>query len=177
MCPVLVVVTDVLVHQTFQMPLVQDDQMIEQITATVTDPALGDTVLPWTSEAGSFWLDAEGLQGVDDFFVEVRAAIKDQVAGRRVVGERFAQLLDDPGAGRMFRHIKMKKTPPVMSNDEEAVEHAEGERMQGEEIHRGDGLTMIAQKRGPTLCRLGISRSLSHPTQHGSLRNIEAQHS
>lgn len=34
-CPVLVVVTDVLVHQTFQMPLVQDNQIIEQITATV----------------------------------------------------------------------------------------------------------------------------------------------
>jgi hypothetical protein len=38
----------------------------------------------------------------------------------------------------------MKDTPPVMSNDEEAVEHAEGERMKSEKIHRGDGLTMIA---------------------------------
>lgn len=177
MCPILVVVANVLVHQTFQMPLVQDDHMIEQITAAVTDPALGDTVLPRTSEAGSFGLDAESLQGVDDFFVEVRTSIKDHVARSRVVGERFAQLLDDPGAGGMFRHIKMKGTPPVMSNDEEAVEHAKGKRMQGEEIHRGDGLTMIAQKRGPTLCRLGISMGLSHPTQNGSLRNIEAQHS
>jgi hypothetical protein len=159
------------------MSLIQDDHMIEQITAAVTDPALGDTVLPRTSEAGSFWLDAKGLQGVDGFFVEVRVSIKDQVVGRRVLGERLAQLLDDPGTGRMFRHIKMEDTPPVMRNDEKTVEHAESKRMQGEEIHRCYGLTMIAQKRGPTLCRLRISRGFSHPTQHGSFRNVEAQHS
>ncbi len=35
---------------------------------------------------------------------------------------------------------------------------------------------MIIQKRRPSLCRLRVSRSLSHPAQHRSLRDIEAQH-
>src|ERR1017187_8652632 len=47
-------------------------------------------------------------------------AIEDQVAGSRVVRECLAQLLNDPGAGRMPRHIEVQNTPPVMSNDEEA---------------------------------------------------------
>jgi hypothetical protein len=36
---------------------------------------------------------------------------------------------------------------------------------------------MVAQKRRPTLGWFGISGSFPHPTKHGSLRNVEAQHS
>ena len=35
---------------------------------------------------------------------------------------------------------------------------------------------MVAQERRPAFCRLGIARRFSHPAQHGSLGNIEAQH-
>src|ERR1035437_345049 len=49
---------------------------------------------------------AEDLQRVDDFLIEVCTAIEDQVAGSRVVRECLAQLLNDPGAGRMPRHIE-----------------------------------------------------------------------
>src|ERR1019366_3191974 len=53
---IFVIVADVLIHQTLRMPLVQDDHTIEQITATVTDPALGNTVLPRASETGPLGL-------------------------------------------------------------------------------------------------------------------------
>jgi hypothetical protein len=66
--------------------------------------------------------------------------------------------------------------PPIMRNDEEAIEYAEGERRHGEEIHRGNGFTMIVQKRRPSLCRLGIPRGFPHPALHGSFRNVEAKH-
>ncbi len=87
MRPVLVIIADVLVHQTFQMPLVQDRHMIEQITAAVVDPTFGNAILPRTSKAGSLGLDAEALHCVDDFFIEVCTAIEDQIARSRVVGE------------------------------------------------------------------------------------------
>jgi hypothetical protein len=35
---------------------------------------------------------------------------------------------------------------------------------------------MVTKERHPPLGRLWISRSLAHPTQHGSFRNVEAQH-
>jgi len=41
----LVVVTDVLIHQAFQMPFVHYHRMVEHISAAVTDPVLGNTVL------------------------------------------------------------------------------------------------------------------------------------
>ena len=150
--------------------------MVEQIPAAVAHPALGDAVLPRTAEAGLLGLDAKARYGIDHVIVELRAAIKDQIAGGRVVRERLAQLLNNPPAGRMSGHIAMKKTPPVMRDHEEAIENAEGERRHREEIHRGNDFAMIAQKRRPSFCRLMISRSFPHPTQHRSLRNVDAKH-
>ena len=96
MCPILVVVTDVLVHQTFQVAFVDNNHLVEQVPAAAADPARGDTVLPWTSEAGPLRLDAEALHRVDYFFIELCATIKDQIAGRGVVGKRLAQLAERP---------------------------------------------------------------------------------
>src|SRR5882724_10388184 len=68
---IFMVVPDVFVHQPFQMPLIHHDHMVNQITATAASPALGDSVLPWTSEAGPFGLDAEALHSVDHLLIEV----------------------------------------------------------------------------------------------------------
>jgi hypothetical protein len=57
-------------------------------------------------------------------------------------------------------HIEMQDTPPVMSDDEKAVEYAEGQRWHCEEIHRGNCFTRIAQKCHPSLSWLGTPRTL-----------------
>jgi hypothetical protein len=170
------VVLDILVHQAFQVTLIQDDYVVEQIPSTAADPALGDTVLPRTSEAGSLWLDAQRLDCLDYLSIEVRSSIKDQVFRSGIVGECFAQLLRYPSTGRMPCHIAMKDTPPIMCYDEEAVKHSKGERRYGKEVHRGNGFPMIAQKGRPLPSRLGVSRRSPHPAQHGSFRNVETKH-
>ena len=76
----------------------------------------------------------------------------------------------------MPRYVEVKNSPPIMRDDKEAIENAEGECRHGEEVHRCDGFAVIAQERRPTLCRIGIPRRLAHPAQHGSLRNVEAEH-
>jgi len=88
----------------------------------------------------------------------------------------LAQLLDHPSTRRILGHIEVKDAPPVMRNDEEAVENAEGQPRHGKEIHRGYGLTMIAQKGLPALRRFWTSKSFSHPRQHRSFGDVEAKH-
>jgi hypothetical protein len=176
MSSIFVLVTDVLAHQTFQMSLIHDDHMVEQIATTVSGPALGNAVLPRTSEAGSFWLYAETFHGADNFFIELRGSIKDEVAGCRVVGKCFPELLNHSLAGRVLGHVAMNDTSPVMRNDEEAVENTEGERWHGEEVHCRNGFAVVAQIGSPPLCRLGSLRRFPHPTQHRSLRNLESEH-
>ena len=51
-----------------------------------------------------------------------------------------------------------------------------GERRNGEEIHRGNGFPMIAQKCKPAFGRLRISGSPFHPTRDRSLGEIKAEH-
>src|ERR1035438_10156086 len=160
---VFMVITNVFADQAFQMPFVENNHMVKQVPPAIANPTLCNTVLPRTSEAGSCWLDAEALHGVDYFFIEVCAAIEDQVFGSRVVGECLAQLLDNPGAGRAICEVAMKDTPPIVGNDEEAVKHAEGKRRYREEVHCCNGLTMIAQKGSPTPCRLRTSRRFPYP--------------
>ena len=129
-----------------------------------------------TSEARPLGLDAEALHSVDDFIVEVRAAIRDQVFGCRIERKRLAQLLNNPRAGWMPGHVEVKNTTSIMCYHKEAVENSERERRHGKEIHGGDRFTMATQKSGPSLCRLGSPRRFPHPAKHRSLRNVEAKH-
>ncbi len=70
----------------------------------------------------------------------------------------------------------MEDTPPVMTDDEEAVENTKGDRWDREEVHRCDRLAVIPQEGQPALRRLGISWCTLHPPGDGSLRDLEAQH-
>ena len=176
MRPVLMVVTDVFAHQAFQMPFVENDDMVEQLPTAVPDPSLCDAILPRNSEAGPNGLNTETLHCLDHFFIEASATIEDQIAGRRIVGECLAQLLNDSGAGRMFGRIAVKDTAPSMRNDKQAVQHAESQRRHGEEVHGRDGFTVVVQKRSPLLCLLRASRHFPHPAQHRSLGDIETKH-
>src|ERR1035438_1095064 len=98
---------NVFVHQAFQMPLIENDHVVEQIPAAGACPALRNTVLPWTSEARPRWIDAESLHCFDRFIIELWAAIKDQVTSGRVVRERLAQMPNDPCTRRMA-HAALK---------------------------------------------------------------------
>lgn len=64
--PVIMVITDVFGHQSLQVSLVQNDDMIQQVSSTVSNPALDDTVLPRTAKARAFELNAEALDCGDN---------------------------------------------------------------------------------------------------------------
>jgi len=158
------------------MPSVENDHMVEQIAAAVSDPTLGNTVLPGASEASSLGLNPEALDRRKYLFIEIRPTIKDQLGERGIKRECLAQLLRHPCTGRVSGHIEVQNAPPIMGDDEEAVQCAEGKRRRGEEIHRGYCFTMVVQKRRPSLCRLRISGHSSHLAQSRPLRDIETEH-
>ena len=105
------------------MSKLQFRHMIEQNPAAAAYPVFRTAVLPWTSEAGALGLNDKTLNCCNHFIIELWAAIKDQVAGCGVIGERLAQLLNGPCTFRMAHHLALKNTPPVMRDDEKAVEH------------------------------------------------------
>ena len=126
MCSVVVVVPNVFVHQPPQMEFISYDHTVEQIPTAVANPALRNAALPGTAEAGSFRLDAQSLDCTDHFIVKVRGPVKDQVLRGGVVGERFPQLLRNARTARMSGNVQVQNVPPVMRNNKEAVQQANG---------------------------------------------------
>jgi hypothetical protein len=70
----------------------------------------------------------------------------------------------------------MQNAPPIMVDDEKAVEQIEGDRRNSEEVHRSDGFPMIAKEGEPTFGWLGIPRSSFHPAGDRSLGKIKPEH-
>jgi len=176
MGPILVIVPNVVGHEAFEMADVEHDDMIEQIATAGADESFGHAVLPRASNRNSNWADAEVLRRLQDFAIECVFAIKDEKLRCRIVGEALSKLLSHPRGRRMPRDVVVKNAPPVMSNHEEAIQHAECCRGNREEIHACDGLSMIAQERRPSLCRLMVARCFPHPTQHRSLGDFKTKH-
>ncbi len=158
------------------MSFVQGNDLVEQFAAAASYPTLRDSILPGTLDGRLHAGDAHGSnrrRNVQSIFCVV---VKDEELGRELIGEGFAQLLNDPTAGRMPSDIKVQDATTVVANDKEAVEHAERKRWNGEEIHRRDGFAVITQKRQPTFGRLWMPGCSPHPAGYGCLRYIEAEH-
>ncbi len=174
--PVVVVVADVFGHEALEVTLVEDDDMIKQVSAAAADEALGYAILPGAAEACPLWLDAKALDGGDDLGTEIAPTVEDQVLRVSVIRERIAQLLRHPGARRVPGDAEVQDSPPVMGYHKETVDHPKRKRRHREEVHRGDCFAVVAEKSSPSICRLRVSWRLSHPAQNTAFGDVEAKH-
>src|ERR1017187_8249644 len=53
MSAVLVIVAYIFGHEPLQVPLINDDNVVQQVSSTTPNPTLGDSVLPGTAECGA----------------------------------------------------------------------------------------------------------------------------
>ena len=104
---VFVMVGDVLGKQPLQVPLVESNPMVEQLTSAAPDPALGNAILPGTFESGPHGVYLQGWNGCRDLRPVFCIPVMDQELRSCPKRKRLAQLLDDPTAGRLFRNIEM----------------------------------------------------------------------
>jgi hypothetical protein len=72
--------------------------------------------------------------------------------------------------------VDVQDAPPIMADDEKAVEHAERNRWHGEEVHRGNRFPMVSKEGEPTFGRVRISRRSAHPARDRSLGEIKTEH-
>ena len=70
----------------------------------------------------------------------------------------------------------MQDPPTVMTDDEEALQKAEGDGGHREEVHGRDGFAVIVQKAEPSTSGFWIFGCAFHPARNGSFRDIETQH-
>jgi hypothetical protein len=174
--PVHVIIADVVIYEAFQVVFVEYDHMIEQFATTAANEPFRNAILSRTSETGAFWMDIEAFHCIDHVAPEIGGPIKNQILGSAIVGEGFAQLLRSPCASRVLCDIEMNNSAAVMGDDEEAVEHAKGQRWHSEEVHCSDHFAVVAQKYSPLRGRSGIPGRFAHPAQNSTLGDLEAEH-
>src|SRR5260370_3521568 len=176
MCAILVVVANILREETFQVAFVNCNDVIQEITAATPYPTLCDSILPRTFERSADRIHAQGPNRCGDFQSILGITIKDDEPRSGSKWKRFSQLLDDPRACRMLGDIEVQGTPTIVTDDEKTIEHAEGDRRNSEEVHRGNRFPVIPEKGKPALSLLRISRCPFHPTRDRSLRDLETEH-
>ena len=76
----------------------------------------------------------------------------------------------------MGRNVEIHDTPPIVADDEEAIEHTEGDGRNGKEVHRRDGFPVISKQGKPAFCWPRVSRRSFHPAGNRSFRDIETEH-
>jgi hypothetical protein len=173
---VLVVVANILREETFQVAFVNCDDVIQEVTPATPYPTLCNSILPRTFERSADRIHPQGSNRGRDFKSILGITIKDDEPRSGSKWKCFSQLLDDPQACRMLCNIEVQDAPTIVTDDEEAIERAKGDRRNSEKVHRGNRFPVITEKGKPARGWLRISICPFHPTRDRSLRDVKTEH-
>jgi hypothetical protein len=84
-------------------------------------------------------------------------------------------LLDDPFRSRVSGHVEVQNLPASVLDDEQAIQHLEGHRGDGEEVERSDHLTVIPEEGQPSFAGITAAPNPLQIPGYGSLGDNEAQ--
>src|SRR5947209_13488685 len=108
--------------------------MVEQFSTHAADPTFRCSVLPRAPDTGSQRLEITGFQELKDVVSELRIMVEQHIpigAGKR---ECLPQLLHDPTACWMERHVEVQNASAIMFNREEAIQGAEPKGRHSKEV-------------------------------------------
>ncbi len=80
------IVRDVIPDQTAQMNVIEDDEVIEKLSATAPDPAFRDSILPRACRAYTCGSHAAACEQLDYLLAKLAVTIKNRIAVRTVSG-------------------------------------------------------------------------------------------
>jgi hypothetical protein len=130
--------------------------VIEKLSATASDPAFRDSILPRARRAYLHAFYAVRPYHIGDLLAKLGITIQDRVAVRIGFRKGFSQLLQYPGPGWVFRDVEMENLASIVFDDEETIQDSKSEGRHGEEVHGRDDFAVIAQESSPEFpCLLG----------------------
>ncbi|MGA2329390.1 MAG: hypothetical protein ABSH05_24280 [Bryobacteraceae bacterium] len=108
---------------------------------------------------------------------EFRIPVENDVSVRARQREGFAQLLQDPVAGRVCAGVEVQDPATAMFDHEKAVQNAEHQCRHGEEVQRGNHFAMSAQESEPALRVAGVTAAfqLVQVARDRGLRDLKAE--
>jgi hypothetical protein len=84
-----VIIRNIIPDQTAQMIFIEDDHVIEELSAAASNPAFRDSILPRASEACLVGYDATGYQQIHCLLAKLRISIQNRVS----IGTKILKML------------------------------------------------------------------------------------
>ena len=96
------------------MLLSQHDHVIHALASDGAHQPFRKRILPRALRRGQDFGDVHVSEAMTETFPIDLVPVSDQIAWRRVFGERFQDLLSGPSRRRMLRHVEMHDAPAMM---------------------------------------------------------------
>ena len=120
------------------MARIDGDDVVQQVAPTAFSPPLRNPILPRTPERSSNRPDCQRANRDWNLQPILGVPIKDGEPRSRSKCKCFSHLLDDPQACRMLCDIEVHDAPAIVTDNENAIEQAERDRRNREDVHRGN---------------------------------------
>jgi len=147
------VVIEVAAQDLPQMPLIQDDHMVEAFSTDTPDQSFDERILPRTSWCGNHLLDAHVLDALLEVPTIDTVTISQKVSGCFIPWESIDDLLGSPLGSWIRGDVEMQDAPSVMSQDQEDEEDLIPHGWYDEEVDGRDVSDVILQEALPGLRR------------------------
>ncbi len=121
-------------QQSFEMSLVEDDDVIQKFSAKASDYPFNIGILPRRSRRGDNCLNTQARQPSLNPITIYAIAVTQQIPRGRIKRKRFQNLLGCPLRGRMFRHVEVDDSPAIVRQDDENEQHFEFRRWHDKEV-------------------------------------------
>ena len=157
------------------MNIIEDEQVIEKLSTTASDPPFCDSILPRACRANTCRLHAAGCQQLGYLLAKLGITIQDRITVQTRFRKRFPQLLHYPEASRVFRDVEMEDPASTMFDDEKTIQDSEGESRHGEEVHGRDDLAVIAKESRPELASVVGRGQAPEIAGDGAFGDVEAE--
>src|SRR5215470_15306104 len=107
------------------MSFVQRDDMVQDLSATTSNPSLRGSILPGVLEARPLRFQTRRLQKRNNGGIEFRVAVQDHITVGASFRKGLPQLLHDPPRTRMSSDVEMQDLAAPVIDDKEAVQQLE----------------------------------------------------
>jgi len=119
----LMVIDEVAVQDAAQVPLAEDENVIQALASDRTDQALHERVLPGAVRRREDFVDPHALHSVPKLLAVDLVTVAQEIGRRGVVREGVHDLLGGPAGGGVLGHVEVDDPPAMVGEHDENEEH------------------------------------------------------
>src|SRR3981081_1375783 len=173
MCSNAIIIVGIGSHDSAQMHLAQDNDVVHTFTPDRSDQPFGKAILPRRGWSGGLVPDAHGAQSARDDAGIDPVAIADEVVRSLIPGKCLRYLTCNPFCRRICCDVDPDEVSAAESDDDEGIEQVETDGWNNEQVHGGSVRRVVTQEGPPSLA--GRPPPFDHVLGDARLRDLKPE--